>query len=382
VRQLTHGPRHHFFGRAGVSPWNGSGTRIACLESAFHGRAPQPGERAQVGVVDPNTGGFSAIATTAAWSFPQGAMIEWSRQSSNDELLFNDMVDGSPTGVRLNVLTGARQVYMRPFVATGGDGARIASVNLGRIARLGTGDGVAGALDRFADETAPEDDGLFILGLTHGLQRLIISIASVAIEARARHADLRRRDFWFDHVSFNASGTRLLFTVSAGGKSARPDGALWTIGIEGEDLREVVPFGRGVSRGAWLDERSCIATFRGDDGILGPRMFTDSDDPGAVLCAGNLTGSVRAIPAPDGSRFAIESENPQRRSKALSILERAMGTATTLVELRMSDEVQFHGPARCDLNPRWNHGGNTLCVDAVGAEGTRQLHVVPVSHEK
>jgi hypothetical protein len=304
-------------------------------------------------------------------------MIEWGRQSPNDELLFNDIVDGSPICVRLNVLTGARQNYMRSVVATGGEGARIASVSLGRIARLGTGDGVAGAQDRFADETAPEDDGLFILGLTHGLQRLIVSVASVATEARARHADLRRRDFWFDHVSFNTSGTRVLFTVFAGGKSARPAGALWTIGVDGEELREVVPFGRGVVRGAWLDVSSCIATFRGEDGIVAPRVFTDSEDPGAALCAGNITGPVRTIPSPDGARFAVESENPRRRSKALTILERATGHATTLVELRMGDEAQFQGPARCDLNPRWNHAGNALCVDAVSVEGTRQLHVVP-----
>ncbi|HUG10552.1 MAG TPA: hypothetical protein VMM36_06040 [Opitutaceae bacterium] len=382
MRQLTHGPRHHFFGRAGVSPWNGSETRIACLESAFHGRAPQPGERAQIGIVDPNTGGFSALATTAAWSFLHGAMIEWCRQSPNDELLFNDMVDGSPFGVRLNVLTGARQVYMRPFAAAGGDGARIASVSLGRIARLGAGEGVAGAPDSFADETAPEEDGLFILGLTHGLQRMIVSIASVATETRARHADLRRRDFWFDHVSFNKSGTRLLFTVFAGRKSARADVALWTIGIDGEALREVVPFGCGAVRGMWLDAGSCIATFRGDDGVVAPRVFTDSDDPGASPCAGNITGPVRIVPSPDGARLAVESDNPRRRSKALTILERATGATTALVELRMSDEAFFQGLGRCDLNPRWNQAGNALCVDAVGIEGTRQLHIVPVARDK
>jgi hypothetical protein len=44
----------------------------------------------------------------------------------------------------------------------------------------------------------------------------------------------------------------------------------------------------------------------------------------------------------------------------------------------VSDEAQFQGPARCDMNPRWNQAGNALCVDAVSNEGTRQLHVVPV----
>ncbi|HEY5551208.1 MAG TPA: hypothetical protein VIK52_04930 [Opitutaceae bacterium] len=378
MRQLTHGPRHHFFGRAGVSPWNASGTRLACLECAFHDRAPQPGERASLGLVDPNTGGFSAIATTAAWSFTQGAMIEWCHQSPNDELLFNDMVDGSAIGVRLNVLTGARQVYMRPFAAAGGEGARTASVCLGRIARLGGGEGAAGAPDPFADESAPEEDGLFAVGLTTGLQRMIVSIASVAAEVRARHAEMRRREFWFDHVSFNPAGTRLLFTVLAGGRNARTDSALWTIGLDGAGLREVVPFGRGATHGAWIDSGSCIATFRGGDGPAAPRVFTDSAEPGAAACAGNITGLVRVIPSPDGAHLAIESEKSRRRSKTLTVFERATGVATPLGELRGSDEALFHGPSRCDLNPRWNHAGNALCIDAVGIEATRQLHIVSV----
>lgn len=304
-------------------------------------------------------------------------MIEWCHQSPNDELLFNDVVDGSAVGVRLNVLTGARQVYMRPFAAAGGEGTNAASVNLGRIARLVPGEGAAGVPDHFADESAPEEDGLFVIGLTHDLQRLLVSIASVAADARERHAELRRRDFWFDHVSFNPTGKRLLFTVFAGGRNARPDSAFWTIGIDGAGLREVVPFGRGATRGAWLDAGSCIATFRGEDGFLAPRVFADSAETGEAACAGNISGPVRVIPSHDGNRLAIESENSRRRLKILTVFERTKGVARTLGELGVADDALFQGPGRCDMNPRWNHAGSALCVDAVGIEGTRQLHIVP-----
>jgi hypothetical protein len=378
VRQLTHGPRHHFLGRAGVSPWNASGTRLACLESAFQGRAPQPGERASVGVVDPSTGGFTAIATTAAWSFTAGAMIEWCHQSPNDELLFNDMVDGSPVGVRLNVHTGARQVYMRPFAAAGGEGARTASVSLGRIARFMPGDGAAGARDQYADEAAPEEEGLFTIGLTTGMQRMLVSLASLAIEARARHVELRRRKFWLDHVSFNATGTRLLFTVFAGGGAARTDSALWTVGIDGSDLREIVAYGRGATRGAWIGAGLVVGVFRGVDGSLAPQLVADSPGAVAVACSGGIVGPVRATPSANGTLLAVESENARRRLKALHIIERATGATASLVEAQFIEEGLFVGTTRCDLSPRWNRAGNALCVDAIDAEGTRQLHIVQV----
>jgi hypothetical protein len=382
VRQLTHGPRHHFLGRTGVSPWNASGTRLACLETTFHGRAPQPGERASVGIVDPNTGGFSAVASTAAWSFSAGAMLQWCHQSPDDELLFNDMVDGSPVGVRLNVHTGARQVYMRPFAAAGGEGARGASVSVARIARLEPGEGAAGAVDHFADEAAPEGEGLFTIGLSTGMQRMIVSLASLAIETRMRHAELRRREFWIDHVSFNAAGTRLLLTVFAGGGVARTEASLWTVGIDGADLREIVAFGRGATRGAWIGADLVVAVFRGNDGTVAPQLIADSPGAIAVACSGGIVGAVRATPSPDGAKLAIESENARRRSKALHVLERASGETATLLEARFIEESLFVGAGRCDLSPRWNRAGNALCIDAIGAEGTRQLHIVPLTLER
>jgi len=382
VRQLTHGPRHHFFGRAGVTPWNASGTRLACLESAFQGRAPQPGERASVGVVDPNTGGFTAVATTVAWSFTAGAMIEWCHQSPNDELLFNDMVDGSPVGVRLNVHTGARQVYMRPFAAAGGEGARTASVSLGRIARFMPGEGAAGAQDSFSDEDAPEGEGLFTIGLSTGMKRMLVSLASLAIEARAGHAELRRREFWIDHVSFNTTGTRLLFTVFAGGGAARTDAALWTVGIDGSDLREIVAFGRGATRGAWIGADLVVGVFRGVDGSHAPQLIADSPGAVAVACSGGIAGPVRATPSPDGALLAVESENSRRRLKSLHIIERATVATAPLVEARFIDESAFVGTTRCDLSPRWNRAGDALCIDAIDAEGTRQLHIVNVPRGK
>ncbi len=53
VRTLTQGPKNHFFGYYGMSPWNSSGTQMVCLEPEFHHRLPESHEEASIGLVDP-----------------------------------------------------------------------------------------------------------------------------------------------------------------------------------------------------------------------------------------------------------------------------------------------------------------------------------------
>ena len=305
-------------------------------------------------------------------------MLEWCPQSPNDELLFNDVMDGSPVGVRLNVQTGARQVYIRPFAAAGGEGARAASLNLIRIERLHPGEGIAVSAPSDPEDTAPDNDGLFLVGLTTGFHRMLLSIAAVADVVRVRNPKYRKHAFWFERASFNSEGTRLMFTVFAGGDRGRLDAALYTIGIDGAGLREVVPFGRGVTGGAWLDPRSGIAVFKGDDGMTGPRVFRDVPRPASRLVAGAPSGTMRAIPSPDGRRVAIETANTRRRSRGLVSLDVQKGTTRALGDFRLQEPAYFSGPSRCELSPRWNASGATICIDAVGAEATRQLHLVTI----
>ncbi|RJP16033.1 MAG: hypothetical protein C4520_18615 [Candidatus Abyssobacteria bacterium SURF_5] len=42
VRAVTSGPKHHFFGYYGISPWNESRTRLLCLETDFQNRLTFP----------------------------------------------------------------------------------------------------------------------------------------------------------------------------------------------------------------------------------------------------------------------------------------------------------------------------------------------------
>jgi hypothetical protein len=68
IRVLTEGPQHHFFGYYGVSPWDRTGRRMVCLETAFQNRMPRPGETATILLVDAATG-----ATNGSTHIPKKA---------------------------------------------------------------------------------------------------------------------------------------------------------------------------------------------------------------------------------------------------------------------------------------------------------------------
>jgi len=79
VRQITFGPRHHFFGYIGHVqniPWNASGRYIVAMETDFHDHMPKPDEAADVVLIDIAQGNkVIYVDKTRAWNFQQGTMF-------------------------------------------------------------------------------------------------------------------------------------------------------------------------------------------------------------------------------------------------------------------------------------------------------------------
>ena len=87
--RLTSGPAHHFFGYYGINVWDRSGRHHLALETDFHRRPPTPEDRARVGLVDAESGSFTALAGTGAFNLQQGSMLHWIDAGHGDELTYN-----------------------------------------------------------------------------------------------------------------------------------------------------------------------------------------------------------------------------------------------------------------------------------------------------
>ena len=159
IRQLTHGPKHHFFGYIGHVqniPWNGDGRYIVALRTSFQDRMPDPGEAGRRGA-DRHAEGQPGREDrrVACVELPAGDDVLLEPHAADRELIFNDR-DPATNRVFAVVYDIAARKRVREYrfndtpignsgVAQGG--GYFLGLNYGRMARLRPVTGYPGALD-------------------------------------------------------------------------------------------------------------------------------------------------------------------------------------------------------------------------------------------
>ena len=153
VQAVTTGPKHHFFGYYGMKPWDPTGKQVVCMETEFGDRAVEAGEKANICLVDLDTGRIETLTETGAWNFQQGSLLHW--LGDTRRIIFNDRVDGEPMAVVMDVDTKERRVLPMPLAAVSLDGKYAASINYGRLFDTRPGYGYPGAEDPNEDHMHP-----------------------------------------------------------------------------------------------------------------------------------------------------------------------------------------------------------------------------------
>ncbi len=385
IRCLTTGPKNHFFGYYGIPPWNRSERYLVCLESAFQDRLPKPDEPAAIGLVDARNGGFRKVAETRAWNFQQGAMLHWNPLYPHREIIYNDRRGGRIVAVVLDVETRKDRILPRPVSAVSHGGRYALSLTYGRLRRLRKVVGYVGAEDPWPRDPHPTTDGIFLMDLTSGDVRLIVSIDSVYRLLVRRHPELKDCHLWFNHTVFNKSDTRFFFLARGyypvGAK--RFETCMFTADLQGNDLREVVPFGMGVSHFDWRNDEQIVATFR-PAGVSGKPHFllADRETPAYLrLGEGFLDGDGHCSFDPSGTWLVSDPSDGKIGGRVLKLLNVETDQRLVLGEFPLGRYRR--GDLRCDLHPRWSRSGKAICFDAIDPlSGSRQLYVAELRFKR
>jgi len=378
IRTLTSGPKHHFFGYYGICPWNKSGRYLVCLESSFQDRMPYPGEAATIGLVDSKTGEFSKVADSRAWNLQQGAMLHWHPLYPEDKVIYNDQNGDGIFSVILDVKSGKKRILPRAVSAVSNSGRWALSLTYGRMGRLRQVVGYMGAKDPNPDNPAPDNDGIFLLDLSTGQSKLVVSIAQVYERLVKKHPLLQGRHMWFNHTVFNRNDTRFFFLARAYlPPGRRRHTAMFTANTDGSDLREVIPFDKNVSHFDWRNDREIIATFSIDGPGRKHVLFTDGKANYRVLGNGFLDFDGHCTFSPDQDWIVTNRKHGDTQEQSLLLYNLPSAQGFVLCRYRMGEKKYMSGDVRCDFHPRWNRAGDQICFDAIEpANWTRQLHVV------
>ncbi|MDL5051019.1 hypothetical protein QQ054_34020 [Oscillatoria amoena NRMC-F 0135] len=372
IESVTQGPKHHFFGYYGIPPWNRSQKLLVCLESDFQDHLPDGDEAARVVLIDARTRKLTPVAETRAWNVQQGAMLHWNPLAPETEILFNDRQEDRLVTVVLNVENGKRRTLPMALAGVSNNGQHALCLNYARLAKLRPVVGIKGVKDTSSGSLHPEDDGAFLMDLKTGEARIVLSVADTFRRLESRHPELRQRPMFFNHTVFSKDDKRF-FVLSRAFAGNRLESAMFSANLDGSDVREAVPYGRGVSHFDWKNGKEILATFRDEAGVVRHYLFPDGGQTFQVLGADFFSGDGHCSYSPDTQWIVSDANHLSSKERELLLYHPASGEGHRLGRFAMGDYMT--GDLRCDLHPRFSRDGKMICFDAIAADGTRQLHI-------
>ena len=370
---VTRGPLYHWFGYYDMPCWDPSSRYLLSLDVDFQDRPPAVDDEANIGVTDLQTGAHYPLTTTHAFNWQQGAMMHWLPGDSRGQIIFNDRLDHRFVSVMMDVETRKRQVLGRATSDVGLGGRYALGLNFARIHRTRPGYGYAGLFDPCWDEMHPAEDGVHVIDLWTGRDRLAVSMQDV-FEALGRPSDMANARMWFNHTLLNPSETRFVFLVRW--HVPEPPGwrtMMFGANLNGSDLRPVLTDGM-VSHYDWRNDREILAWTRIGD--QGDHFYLVDEATGGhrLIGPGLLTQDGHCSYSHNGQWILTDTyPEPGTHERVLKIY---LPTEDREVIVgRYASPPPFVGEIRCDLHPRWRPDDRQICFDSVH-EGERQVYLV------
>lgn len=380
IRQITRGPKHHWFGYYDKLQFDPSSRFVLGMQVDFEHRSPKADDQIEIGMVDlQKNDSWVKLGKSSAWCWQQGCMLQWIPGSLN-EIIWNDRKDGQFISRIMNVVTRKMRTLPHPVYSLSPDGKYAVAPDFRRINDVRPGYGYAGLTDPYADDPAPQNSGIVRIDLRSGKTDLVLSLADIARTGSIPNQKLGIKHY-FNHLLFSPNGKRFI----ALHRWRYPDGSRLTRAItansDGSDVRIVCPNGY-TSHFIWRDSKSILAQSRhwdGNDG-WGNFLFEDVDGGGDVREIGrgvlDPSGHISYLP---GGQWILNDTYPKTpaRIQTPHLYEVASGDRIDLAELHLP--AVYTGEWRVDTHPRFSPNGMMVCVDAPVPGQGRQLHLIDIS---
>jgi len=385
TRQITRGPRYHWFGYYDKNEFDPTGRYVLANEVDFEGRGPIADDQISVGYVDTADGDrWVPIGTSRAWGWQQGCMLQWLGNEGR-EILWNDR-EGERFVCRIyDVKSKSLRTIDRPIYTLSPDGTTGLSINFSRLDNLRPGYGYEGGKDPHVAHRAPEEDGIWRVDLRSGKSDLILSNAQVA--AIPWTDGSTKPDAWhyFNHLLVNPSGNRFVFlhryrpkfdpkTLSFEGPFIT---RMFSAGLDGSAPYLLDPSGN-TSHFIWKDD-STVTMFTKPSGL--PDGFYEmTDRENTIRRVGETkmraNGHNTYLPAPY-HEWILNDTYPDPKTSRQTVYLYHPPTDRRIDLGHFPSPPAYRGEWRCDTHPRSSGDGHTVAIDSPHAEG-RQVHLLDI----
>jgi hypothetical protein len=378
VRQITRGPKFHWFGYYDKLQFDPSGRYVLGNEVDFEGRSPRAEDEIRVGMVDTADGDrWIELGRTRAWNWQQGCMLQW-LPGSRDEVMWNDRGEGDFVCHIVNVKTGKKRTILSAVYTLSPDGKWGLTCDFRRLNDTRPGYGYEGIADPNAAKLVPEDVGIWRVDMATGKRNLLVSLADAArVPFPGGYSNGAKH--WFNHLLISPDGKRFIFLHRwRGDKEGRSFSTrLFTANADGKDLYVTDPHGK-TSHFVWRDNAHILAwawhPSRGEKFYLYKDKTEQVDvvGPDAMTVNGHCTYLNRAA-----NRWILNDTYPDReRMQNVYLFDLQAGKRVELG--RFHSPAEYTGEWRCDTHPRSNADGTKVVIDSP-QNGGRQMYLLDIA---
>jgi len=381
VRTITQGPKHHWFAYYDKLQFDPSVRYCLGNQVDFEHRSPTAEDRIGVGMVDLVDGErWIPLGESGAWGWQQGCMLQWV-PGSDRKVIFNDRGEGRFVSKVVDVFSGETEELPHAIYSLSPQGKYAVATDFRRINDMRPGYGYAGFADPWADRTAPAEVGIQRVDLESGETEMLVSLADIVDYPYSgkREEGFGEGKHWFNHLLVSPDGKRTIFLHRWRTEPNRWATRIFTVGLDGSDLRELNPGADMVSHFIWRDSDHILAwTTHPSEGNA--FYLLEDRENGAVTPIGpdilERDGHCLYLP---GNEWILSDTYPQGpdRLQEVYLYHVEEGRRVSLGHFHSPPE--YTGEWRCDTHPRFSPDLRWICIDSPHTGEGRQMHLIDIS---
>jgi hypothetical protein len=369
--RVTPADEQCFFGYYDIPGFDLDDQRHLVHRVPFRNRLQQPADVAEIGVVDLATQELTPFATTKAWNFQQGSMLQWLGDQKDVAFYNTATPEGEYRSMVHNVVTGERHELPMALANVARDGSCGVSINFDRVFDFRPGYGYCQKRDPWFDVKHSAEDGVWLVDIAEAKAKQVLSMDAVW-EAMKHAFDGEDAKICINHITLNPAADRfvLLARNFRGGPVKHWVTTVFVSDLAG-NLSAPLYDGTMASHYWWSDDDTLVFYACGPQGNQLYSVDVRTNEQ-TVIDAEFFGFDGHCSTSPDG-RWMLYDSYPKQGYRYLYLYDLEQKRGEILAGLR--DEPVDVIDTRCDLHPLWNRAGTGISLDGT-FEGFRGLYTV------
>ena len=371
----------YFFGYYDKSPWDVTDRYLLCMRANNTWSDVSPKEKADILLIDTglpenDKNRVTKIAETSSWNVQQSCMLQWLGPDFSSRILFNDYRDGQYVSVIKEIESGKERIIPAPVYTVSNDGKTGLTLDFSRLYNLRPGYGYYNVPEKTQGIALPDAPAVWKIDLENETVEPILTYKDFATFQPRPEMQDEGSVHKVNHLMLSPSGKRcmVLYRWFIG---QRKYTRLVTFNTDGTDMY-VLSDDDMVSHCFWKDDEHILAFENKKDGGPGYYFMKDKTQE-FIHCWPQLSNDGHPSYSPDRSMVVTDTYPDRARVSEIKLMD---GSDERKKDVRVIARVfapfKYDNDTRCDLHPRWNHAGSTICFDSI-FEGHRGLYTVEVT---